>query len=184
MDKQALRRVIRDKKRAMTEQDIVCASEDLARQFFAHPAYRQAKTIYGYLSYNQEVRTLPILEQALRDGKAVAVPKVIGERMIFVQMADLTRIGKGYCNIPEPIDNGPEAADETALVLMPGLAFDRAGHRLGYGGGFYDRFLQDEPDHPTLALCYDFQLLDHVETESHDIPVDYVLAAGKGNEDK
>lgn len=60
---------------------------------------------------------------------------------------------------------------------MPGLAFDPSGRRLGYGGGFYDRFLAREPGHPTLALCYDFQLLPHVETAPHDVPVDQVLWA-------
>ena len=78
--------------------------------------------------------------------------------------------------IPEPVDDGPEADDPAALVLMPGLAFDPQGHRLGYGGGFYDRFLAAEP-HPTIALCYAFQLLPRLETEAHDIPVDAVLSA-------
>ena len=79
--------------------------------------------------------------------------------------------------IPEPIADGPVADDKTALVLMPGLAFDPQGHRCGYGGGFYDKFLAEEPDHPTLALCYEFQMLPHLETEEHDIPVDYVIWA-------
>jgi 5-formyltetrahydrofolate cyclo-ligase len=69
------------------------------------------------------------------------------------------------------------ASDPTALVLMPGLAFDPQGHRIGYGGGFYDRFLSQEPEHPTLALCYDFQVFDHLDTEQFDIPVDCVLWA-------
>jgi len=82
----------------------------------------------------------------------------------------------GAYGIPEPVDDGPEADDPAALVLMPGLAFDPQGHRLGYGGGFYDRFLAAEP-HPTIALCYAFQLLPRLETEAHDIPVDAVLSA-------
>ena len=67
--------------------------------------------------------------------------------------------------------------DLTALVLMPGLAFDKQGNRVGYGGGFYDKFLQAEPNHPTVALCYDFQLFDKLETDDYDIPVDLVLWA-------
>ena len=63
------------------------------------------------------------------------------------------------------------------LKFVAGLAFDKEGHRIGYGGGFYDRFLAKEPDHPTLALCYDFQMLPKVETQEFDIPVDYVLWA-------
>ena len=176
MDKKALRDEIKAKKRAMTEAQIAATSEALAQQFYAHPAYQQATSIFGYLSYNQEVRTMPMLEQALKDGKRVAVPKVIGDTMIFIWMDDLSRIELGYCNIPEPIDNGPEAVDETALVMMPGLAFDPTGRRCGYGGGFYDRFLEEQPNHPTLAMCYGFQMYDHLETDPHDIPVDYVLS--------
>ena len=177
MDKQSLRRWIREQKRAMTEEEIRQKSEALGQLFLSSDAYRNARTIYGYLPYNQEVRTVPMLEQALRDGKKVAVPKCYGEEMRFIYMDDLSKVEKGYANIPEPIADEPVADDKTALVLMPGLAFDPEGHRIGYGGGFYDRFLEQEPNHPTLALCYDFQMLPHLETEEFDIPVDTVLWA-------
>ena len=176
MDKKELRRQIREQKRAMTEEQIVTASQRLGELFLECPQYKAAKTIYGYLPYNQEVRTVPMLEQAMRDGKRVAVPKCYGDEMKFIFIDDLTKVEKGYANIPEPIADEPVADDPTALVLMPGLAFDPQGHRCGYGGGFYDKFLAKEM-HPTLALCYDFQMLPHLETEAHDIPVDYVLWA-------
>ena len=177
MDKKALRADIGAKKKAMTAEQIEKTSLALAEQFCRHPAYRKAKSIYGYLSYNQEVRTMPILEQAQKDGKRVAVPKIIGDEMVFLWLDDLSKVELGYCNIPEPIENEPVAHDETALVLMPGLAFDREGHRIGYGGGFYDKFLAQEPNHPTVALCYDFQVVENLPTEEFDIPVDRVLWA-------
>ena len=177
MDKSALRKQIREKKRAMTAFEIEAASARLGQLFAASEAYRQAKSIYGYLPYNQEVRTVPMLEQALRDGKRVAVPKCYGDEMRFIWMDDLSRVEKGYAGIPEPIADGPVADDAHALVLMPGLAFDPEGRRIGYGGGFYDRFLAKEPEHPTLALCYGFQMLPKLETEEFDIPVDTVLWA-------
>jgi 5-formyltetrahydrofolate cyclo-ligase len=177
MDKAALRRWIREQKRAMTEEEIVQRSKRLGELFLQSELYRKAKTIYGYLPYNQEVRTIPILEQALRDGKTVAVPKVYGDTMKFIYLTDLNRVEKGYAGIPEPMDDEPIADDPTALVLMPGLAFDREGHRIGYGGGFYDKFLAEEPNHPTVALCYEFQMLEKLETEEFDVPVDRVLWA-------
>ncbi|MBQ2786073.1 MAG: 5-formyltetrahydrofolate cyclo-ligase [Oscillospiraceae bacterium] len=177
MDKQALRKQIREQKQAMTPEQIEAASARLGKLFLQSEQYRQAKTIYGYLPYNQEVRTVPILEQAIRDGKRIAVPKVYGEEMRFIYINDFTRVEKGYAGIPEPIDDGPVADDPTALVLLPGLAFDPEGHRIGYGGGFYDRFLAAEPNHSTLALCYSFQMLPQLETEEFDIPVDCVLWA-------
>lgn len=177
MDKTALRAEIRARKRAMTSEEIERRSERLAGLFAASEAYRNATTIYGYMPYNQEVRTVPMLERALCDGKRVAVPKCYGDEMRFIYMEDLSRVEKGYAGIPEPIEDEPVAEDETALVLMPGLAFDAQGHRIGYGGGFYDKFLAREPNHPTIALCYDFQMRPKLETEQFDIPVDTVLWA-------
>lgn len=177
MDKTALRKQIREQKRAMTPEQIEEKSRALGELLAASESYRRAKTIYGYLPYNQEVRTVAMLERAMADGKRVAVPKCYGDEMRFIYMDDLSRVEKGYAGIPEPIADGPVADDKTALVLMPGLAFDPQGHRIGYGGGFYDKFLAAEPEHPTLALCYDFQMLDRVDTEEFDIPVDLVLWA-------
>ncbi len=177
MSKQELRKSIREQKRAMTPEEIEAKSVRLGELFAESEAYRNAETIYGYMPYNQEVRTVPMLERALRDGKRVAVPKCYGDEMRFIFMDDLSKVEKGYAGIPEPIADEPIADDETALVLMPGLAFDPQGHRIGYGGGFYDRFLAKEPNHPTLALCYDFQMVEHLETEEFDIPVDTVLWA-------
>lgn len=177
MDKKELRDYIRKFKRAMTKDEIESKSEKLGELFLASDLYKQAKNIYGYLPYNQEVRTTAMLEQAQKDGKRIAVPKILGDTMIFVWLDDLTAVERGYSGIPEPIDLTPVADDPTALVLMPGMAFDPQGHRCGYGGGFYDKFLASEPGHPTLALCYDFQVLPHLDTEEFDIPVDCVLWA-------
>jgi 5-formyltetrahydrofolate cyclo-ligase len=177
MDKVTLRKKIREQKRAMTEAQIVSASQRLAELFLNSEFYRDATTIYGYLPYNQEVRTTPMLEQALKDGKRVAVPKVYGDEMKFIYLSDLSQVEKGFAGIPEPVADGDVAADPTALVLMPGLAFTEKGHRMGYGGGFYDKFLSQEPNHPTLALCYAFQMVDELPVEEYDVPVDVVLWA-------
>ena len=177
MDKKELRQQIRQRKRQMTEAQIQSASQKLGALLAENPLYRQAKTIYGYLPYNQEVRTVPMLQRALDEGKRVAVPKCYGDEMRFIYLDDLSQVEKGYCGIPEPVADEPVADDPTALVLMPGLAFDAKGQRMGYGGGFYDKFLAAEPGHPTLALCYAFQMVDEIPTEEYDIPVDCVLWA-------
>ena len=152
MDKKSLRREIREKKRAMTEEEIVTRSEKLGELFVSTEAYQNAKSIYGYLPYNQEVRTVPMLQKAIADGKRVAVPKVYGDRMEFLWLDDLAKVEKSEMGIPEPIADDPIADDPTALVLMPGVAFTQQGDRMGYGGGYYDRFLAAEPNHPTAFL--------------------------------
>ena len=177
MDKKLLRQQIRQQKREMTDAMVETLSAALAEKFYATEQYRQAKTIYGYLPYNQEVRTVPMLERALADGKRVAVPKVYGDEMKFIYMTDLSLVEKSDMGIPEPVADEPVAEDPTALVLMPGLAFTKNGDRMGYGGGFYDKYLSREPGHPTVALCYAFQIVESLPTQDHDIPVDVVLWA-------
>ena len=176
MDKKQLRRKIGTLKRALSPIEIEQASQRLAQRFFETDAYQSARAIYAYLSYNQEVRTEAIIRRALADGKRVAVPKVYGEEMRFLWIDGFDGLAPSAYGILEPIADAPVADDVTALVLMPGLAFDCQGHRLGYGGGYYDRYLAAQPGHPLVALCYSFQLLDHLDTEAHDIPVDLVIA--------
>lgn len=176
MDKSELRAQIRAQKRALTNEQISACSARLAARLFALPTYRNARSLYGYLSYNQEVLTLPILRRALEDGKRVAVPKILCGEMVFLWISDLSRIAPGYRGVPEPVDDAPRADDETALVLAPGLAFTCDGGRCGYGGGFYDRFLTAEPHHPTVALCFSFQIVDFLTAEAHDVRVQSVLS--------
>ena len=175
MDKKALRREIGAKKSALSAEEVGRRSAILAEKLFEAEQYRDCRSLYAYLSFNEEVRTDPIIERAWADGKRVAVPKVVGKEMVFIWIDSFDALGPGYYGITEPVNDGPVADDRTALVLMPGLAFDPEGHRVGYGGGFYDRFLENEPDHPLVALCYDFQMYDHLDVESHDVPVDLVI---------
>lgn len=176
MDKAQIRRQIQAQKRRLTQRQIEEASARLTARLLALPAFLQSGSLYAYLSYNQEVRTGCLLRRAQQLGKRVAVPRVTGaHQMQFFWLDDLDRVRLGYHGIPEPIGDEPAADDPDALMLLPGLAFDREGHRIGYGGGFYDRFLSQET-HPTVALCYGFQLLDELPSSELDIPVDQVLA--------
>ena len=177
LDKKALRREIGALKRAMTEEQIDVYSRDLTEKFCATEYYKEADSVYAYLPYNQEVRTWDIVQRAWADGKKVAVPKVYGDTMKFLWLENFEAIAPGGWDIPEPTFDEPEADDERALILMPGLAFDPQGHRMGYGGGFYDRYLEKHTLHKLVALCYPFQLLDHLETEAHDVPVHMVICA-------
>ena len=175
MTKQQLRRYIRQQKEAMPEAEILRRSRILVTQLEKEAVYRQAAVIYGYYPINQEVRLLPLLEAALAQGKQVALPRVVNGQMQFFFIRSLAETVPGYRGIREPAPFCPPANDPTALVILPGLAFDHSGNRLGYGGGFYDRFLSREPGHPTIALCYDFQMVDILETDTFDHPADRVL---------
>lgn len=174
--KQLLRRQIRQYKQSLSPEEIAEKSTFLCARVMQTPEFQAAKTIYGYLPFNQEVNTLPLLEAALALGKQVALPKCYGREMRFILTRDLSQIQASAFGAPEPLADSPVARDENALVIVPGLVFDRQGYRIGYGGGFYDRFLAAEPNHPTIALCYDFQLVDRLLPEPHDLPVHTVFS--------
>ncbi len=177
MDKRALRCGIGEKKRAMTAAEIEARSAALAEKLFDTAAWRAAKSLYAYVAFNQEVRTRPIIERAWAEGKRVAVPKVLSGEMRFIWLSGFDQLApQGAFGILEPKGDGPVADDDGALILMPGVAFDRCGHRVGYGGGYYDRWLAAHPGHPTIALCFGFQVVEDIEAEPHDMKVDAVLS--------
>jgi 5-formyltetrahydrofolate cyclo-ligase len=121
-----------------------------------------------YLSYGSEIDTVGILNTLVKAGKKVAAPRVEGREMIFYEICGLEDTAAGYKGIPEPSRHCREIHDLRALMLIPGLAFTKEGDRIGYGGGFYDRFLEKEPEHNAVALAYPFQLLETIPVENTD----------------
>lgn len=175
MDKSTLRAQMRENRRSLPETEAQRQSSRIAGRLFAHPAWKRASAVYVYLSYHREVATLPIIRQALFEGKRVAAPRVCGQEMAFFWLDDPQSAVAGYHGIPEPPETASPADALDALVLAPGLAFTIDGQRLGYGGGFYDRFLASERAHYVIGLCYDFQIVDSLPAEPHDCKVDAVL---------
>lgn len=133
------------------------------------PEYRNAERIMAYADYNHEVITRYIIEQAWKDGKEVAVPKVFGKDMVFYRLTDFSQLESSYFGIPEPKEDGETVSWEEAMMVMPGVAFDINCNRVGYGGGFYDRFLEKHPEVCRVAVGFSFQILPEVPTEPTDI---------------
>ena len=175
-NKQDLRAAVRSRKKELAPEDIARRSEALCRMVLNTDAYKTADTVYGYLPFNREVDLTLLLKQALEDGKQVALPKCYGKEMRFILISDLSNVQKSAFGAPEPIEDAPIARDPQSLVILPGLVFDPRGYRIGYGGGYYDRFLAEEPNHPTIGLCFDFQLVPQLESEEHDIPAQIVFS--------
>ena len=174
MDKKALRALVRRKRSELSRAELLRRSDALAREFVNSDVYRRASTLYAYLSISGEVSTAPILRQARLDGKTVAVPRVTEGELRFIRLEENPPIAPGYRGIPEPV-GGEEIREPNALVLTPGVAFTPGGGRMGYGGGFYDRFFALEPGHPRVGLCFGFQIFPSLPTEPHDITVDQVI---------
>lgn len=181
MAKQEIRNFIRSKKRELTQLDISKASKEIRDNLFTCSYYKNATAIFTFVSYNQEVDTKEIIKRAMEDGKRIAVPKVLGDEMEFFYISSLEELKEGYQHIFEPITNhlADPSKETSPLMLMPGLAFDRDGNRIGYGGGFYDKYLlkYGAGTFYKCALGYEFQLFDQFDPEEFDIPVDGIVTS-------
>ena len=174
-----IRNQIRAEKRSLTKEQISVAGKEVSRRLATFEPYLNTEAVYCYASYNQELPTKDIIQKALRDGKKVALPKVEVDDIRFYFITDLSQIMPGYQGIPEPLGLEPAipSKEVSSLMLLPGLAFTRYGNRLGYGGGFYDRYLALEGSNAfhTCGLGYDFQVLQELPVEAFDIPLEYLI---------
>ena len=178
MDAKAeLRSRLKAQRLSLTEEELFLAGKWLSETLPRQKCWSFSDTLYVYLPIQNEVPTVPLIEAAWRAGKKTAAPVVHGNRMDFMYFDDFRQLRKGAYGIWEPDGSCEIAHCENSLVLVPGLAFDRRGYRLGYGGGYYDRFLSLEPLHFTIAPCFDFQLLELLPSESHDLPVRQILCS-------
>lgn len=166
--KKEIRKLIFQRRKDADPQAIIDDSAAIMEQLYSTDAYKNASCIYAYMDYNKEVMTRQLCERAWADGKTVAVPKVHGKDMIYYILTTFDQLEDGYFHIPEPA-YGEVADCEDALMILPGVGFDRNLHRCGYGGGFYDRYLEKHTKHVTCAVAFEFQIVDEVPAEPTDI---------------
>ena len=145
--------------------------------------YKQADAILCYADYKGEVRTTSFMERALLDGKEVACPRVNGKKdgvMEFYQVSSLNELDSGYKGILEPIGAIPYVPEKRCLMVLPGAAFDASGNRIGYGKGYYDRYLDRYPKIHTVGICFECQLVDAVPATEYDWVMDRVITESGG----
>ncbi len=189
-DKARLRAMFRGKRQAFMDAGC-CGPADAAitGHILSSAIYRSAGSVFCYVSMSGEPDTYRVLEDALRTGKEVYVPKCLpGGRMLAVRIRSLAELAPGVLSIPEPVgfrDSDCAAAGQPDLILVPCVSVTREGIRLGHGGGCYDRFLaeasgqavkNDGPRRPvTLCLCYETLLAEDLPADAHDIPMDCIV---------
>lgn len=180
-DRKELRRSILAKRDALPAQERREKSAAIRRKLWELDDFSSAKNIMIYINFRSEVETLPLVEECLRKNIQVTAPLTIirPPRLVPYPITDPKKdLRPGYCNIPEPdaarlTPHDPGAID---VVLLPGSVFDAYGGRLGYGGGYYDRFLsRDAPQAVRIALAFEDQLVEKVPVLDHDIPLHYLV---------
>ena len=152
--------------------------KQIFENLLALPEYKKAKALLCYVSFRSEINTVPIIKRALSDGKTVAVPHCenMQGKMSFYEINSLDELKAGAFGILEPDINFNKRLEvpENSIIIVPGLAFSRQGCRIGYGGGYYDRYLSENKAF-SVGLCYDEMLCDSIPTEKHDVPVSAVV---------
>lgn len=171
MEKKDIRKRIFQARKETTDAFVESQSILICKKIIAMPCFENASCIYTYMDYNREASTKLLMETAWKHGKRVAAPKVFGEDMRYFYIDSYEDVAPGYFGIPEPDETKglTEAAQEDALLIVPGVAFDKKRHRCGYGKGFYDRYLSRHPKHPTIAISLDFQIVEEVPADTFDI---------------
>lgn len=173
MDKIALRKKMKERRAALSLYQRETEEKAVLARLFALPAFQKAKTVFLYASYGSEFPTQAIAEKAMALGKRVAYPKVFGKELRF--FAGGTPV-PGYRGIPEPMGGEEVVPTKEDLLLVPGLAFGKSGERLGYGGGFYDRYIASLSPRPCCCgIGYACQWTEDLPMEEWDQKIDILL---------
>ena len=178
MPKQTLRRQMLARRSALGHADWQLSSREAQIRLMALEEYAAADCVALYMAVRGEVDTRLILEDCIGRGRRVLVPAVCGDRMVFRPALSADQLQPGCFGIPEPCPSGPDHdASTAALIVVPGVAFDLAGHRLGHGRGYYDRFLDHrERKGHLVGLCHEFQIVQEpLPVEGHDIRMEIIV---------
>lgn len=167
--KKEIRAEVKKHRREATPEQIRINSDAICEKFLNLPEYEDAKVVFAYMDCKNEVETKKVIEQCWKDGKTIAVPKVFGQEMNYYVIRSYDDLEEGYFGIPEPKhEELEEIVCEDGLMILPGVAFDVCRHRVGYGGGFYDRYLEKHPDMVKIAFAFEFQMFEEVPFEVFD----------------
>ena len=173
--KKALRREFLARRKALSESEKTRADREISRRLFALDEYKNASCILLYASLFDEVSTNEIAQRAAADGKSTAFPRCNPDHTMDFLFCDRESLVSGFHEIPEPPQDLPcFFGGENVLCIVPGLVFDRNGFRVGYGGGFYDRFLNDFQG-VTVGIARSDFMLDSVPREEFDLPCDIII---------
>ena len=184
-ERQKLRKSVLARREALPAKERHEKSNAIRQKVWDISGFSLARKIMVYINFRSEVETLPLVEECLHKNIIVTAPLTITKppRLIPYQISDLDKdLRPGYCNIPEPDSDrlSPQDPATIDVVLLPGSVFDIHGGRLGYGGGYYDRFLtNDAPKALRIALAFEEQLVEKVPILDHDVPLHYLVTDKK-----
>ncbi|WP_181833035.1 5-formyltetrahydrofolate cyclo-ligase [Bacillus taeanensis] len=182
MEKKQLRSMVKKRLSQMTDQEYQERSAQAAKKLFNHSAWKEANTVGITVSRQREVDTIHIIEQAWKQEKNTTVPRCMVEdnRLDFRLFTSFEQLEVVYMDLKEPslLKTKAVSPHEVDLLIVPGLLFDKNGYRIGYGGGYYDRYLSTYTN-KTIALAFECQIIDTLPREPFDLPVQEIITEEK-----
>jgi 5-formyltetrahydrofolate cyclo-ligase len=178
MLKKSLRQPMLARRRALAETEVRSAGLLAQQALLATREFVEARAVGLYAPVHNEVETAEVMFAALASAKIVLFPAVCSGGLEFRRICDPGMLHKGAFSIPEPDAACPvHSPGEADLILIPGVAFDMCGRRIGYGKGYYDHALhQLEGKGRLVGLCYDFQIVGEIPVEPHDVRMDMIIS--------
>ncbi|WP_099467639.1 5-formyltetrahydrofolate cyclo-ligase [Konateibacter massiliensis] len=177
-EKKDIRKNVLQKRSELTNEELQQKSDAISHTFLNLPEYQNAPMIYIYMDFKNEVVTKHVIEDAFQRGKKVAIPKIIDDEMHFFYMEEGQELTEGYFGIREPNVTVP-VQDSQGVMVVPGVAFEEKGYRVGYGKGYYDRFLAKNPMLKKIAFAFELQMVDEIPYDIHDIPMDIIITENR-----
>lgn len=174
MNKEEIRKKVKEERNKLSEEFIDINSKKIAEKLFNMDVYKKVESIYIYMNFEKEVSTKEIIIDSLNKGKKVAIPKIANEVMEFYYISNIEDVSIGYYGIEEPIGT-KLAKEENSLIIMPGVVFDKKKNRIGHGKGYYDKYLAKNRVENKIALAFDFQVLEEIPFENHDLIPDIII---------
>ena len=173
-EKQQIRKKYKTLRNEMSGEEVRKKSDQICKNIIASEIFRKSEKILAYAPLGNEVDIRPVIEEGWRQNKRIAFPKVFGDTMKYFEISDFTELEEGTFHVMEPKENhSVDWAD--ALVLVPGVAFDRKKNRMGYGKGYYDRFFEGKTSCVELGVAYELQVAEQLPTEENDLPMEYLV---------
>lgn len=176
--KNSIRKSILNKRKKITPLERMFASDRIADYVLSIDEVGEADSVLLYADYNNEVMTDKLAVRLMMLGKKVFMPKVSGDNMEFYRIFELDEMLPGSFGIREPIDISDLAYTYKTgdIIICPGVAFDNDGNRIGYGRGYYDRYLEEKSGLVKIGICFQQQIVENISADENDIRMDYIVS--------
>jgi 5-formyltetrahydrofolate cyclo-ligase len=176
MNKNTLREELLEKRRKLEKEEVIEKGNIIKEKLFSLEEYKKAKTVMFFVSFGKEIYTHDMVQEALKGkDKTIVVPKIVDFEVVPCIIENFSRLQRSNYGILEPIEVNEADLHKIDIILVPGIGFDKKGYRIGFGKGYYDKFLK-KIEALKIGLCMDFEIIENIPYNEWDVPMDIVMS--------